>query len=260
MAALAILMIAICYVWIARDHWMQEAFSVYGRAFRVAVQMKEWDIMYRCGWRFGVLIATVCATFWFAFDAIVLHRNETSTSMKVAWGVAVTLAAAIVPWHFTLVAIQGRREIDSLINEITGTAQRIASTSDMNTAFDPAGYDNADDWSAWHPNQADFEGAGNASVWQRVVPVFYTSPTHPGTVVVPIDWSNFAVWGPIPAFPKIGADLPFRGPGQTGFRLRSIRHPKRCTSCSLLLCTDIDLTAEDAAGNHVVQRSTASGV
>lgn len=250
MVALTTILIAVCYIWITRDSWMQEAFAVYGRAFRTAVQMKAWGIMYRCGWRLCILVATICTTLWFAFDATVLRGNETTTSAKVAWAVLAASAAAIVPWRFAVVAIQRRREIDSLVNDLTGTADRIGSTCDMNTTFAPAGYDNAGDWSAWHPSHGEFEAGDDSSIWRRVVPVFYTSPTHPGTVVIPIDWSNFAVWGAITAVPRIGEHLPFRGPGQTGFRLRSIRQPKSGSSCSMLLCADMDFTDENTAGNN----------
>jgi len=250
MVALTALMIAVFYLWIARDPLMQEAFVVYGRAFRTAVQMKAWDILFWCGWRFCILVAAIGVTLWFAFDATVLHGNETTFSTKVVWGVLAALAATMVPWRFAVVTIRRRREIDSLVNELTGTVQRIASTCDMNATFEPAVYENADDWTAWHPKQPEFAAADNSSIWRRVVPVFYTSPTHPGTVVIPVDWSNFAVWGAIPAVPAIGEHLPFRGPGQTGFRLRTIRQPKSCRDCSMVLCADMDAPGDDAAGNN----------
>lgn len=249
MASLTMLMIAVCYAWIARDPWMQESFLVYGRAFRAAVEMKAWDIMYRCGWRLCFVAATICTTLWLSFDAIALNENETTGSTKFAWGILAALAAAMVPWRFAVVAIQRRREIDSLVNELSGTAQRIASTRDIDGTFVRAGYDNAEDWVAWHPSRAEFDAADDTSIWRRVVPVFYTSPKHRGTVVMPIDWSTFAVWGELPAVPRIGEILPFRGPGQTDFRLRSIRHPKSGSSCSVLLCADMDLPNEDAADN-----------
>jgi len=247
MAALTTLLIvvAVLYVWIVRDSWMQEAFVVYGRSFRLAVQMKAWDILYRCGWRFFVVIVTICATLWLAYDAIVLNENASTSTTKIASGMLAALAVGMIPWRFAVVAYQRRLEIDSLINQITEAALRVAETRDMDTTLVPAGYENADDWTAWHPSHAEFASGDETSIWNRVVPVFYTSPTHPGTVVIPIDWENFAVWGPIPALPKVGEHLPFHGPGDSSFRLRSVRHPKACFACSAVLSAEMDLPDGD---------------
>jgi len=207
--------------------------------------MKAWDILYSCGWRFCVVIATICAALWFALDAIVLHGNDTTSSTKIVWSMLAALAVGMFPWRFAVVAIQNRRETDSRVNQVTEAALRVASTRGMDTTLVPAGYENADDWTAWHPSHAEFASGDKTSIWNRVVPVFYTSPTHPGTVVIPIDWENFAVWGPIPALPKTGEHLPFHGPGNSSFRLRSVRYPKGCPACSVLLYAEMDLPDGD---------------
>lgn len=250
MIALTALMIAGCYVWIACDPWMQEAFHIYGRAFRVAVDMKAWDIMWRCGWRLCIVIATICASLWLAFDAIVLDGNDTTSATKVTWGVLAALAAMMVPSRFAIVAIQRRREIDALVNELFGAAQRIVTTGDMEGTFDPAGYDNDEDWIAWQPASAEFDAADDASIWRRIVPVFYTSPTHRDVVVIPIDWGAFVVWGALPSIPKIGEHLPFGGPGQAKFRLRSIRQSNGGHNRCMLLSTELDLSDEDTADDN----------
>jgi hypothetical protein len=95
--ALITLTIAACYVWIACDPWMQEAFVIYGRGFRAAVGLRAWGIMYRCGWRLSIIIALICATLWFAFDSLVLQANETTNTTKVTCVVLVLFAIALIP-------------------------------------------------------------------------------------------------------------------------------------------------------------------
>ncbi|TWT51473.1 hypothetical protein Pla22_42510 [Rubripirellula amarantea] len=251
LASLA-LTIIVCYIWIACDPWMQEAFLVYGRAFCAAIEMKAWGIMFRCGWRLLVVLTVIVSVLGFAADAVLIDPGDITRPLAFAWATLVVFAVALLPWPFVIAAYRYRREIDGFVDELSPIAVRIAGTTDLDDTFDPAHYENDGDWIAWHPSTSEFNAADKDSVWRRIAPVFYTSPSHPGSVVFAIDWSSFAVWGNLPPLPPVGCYLSFRGPGSTKFRHLSSRRSKTQANCWVIRA-DMDMHQE--AGNQAVHRS-----
>ncbi|QDV22246.1 hypothetical protein [Aureliella helgolandensis] len=249
------LMIVLCYIWVACDPWMQEAFLVYGRAFRAAIDMKAWDIMFRCGWRLFALLAAIVLTLGFAADALLISANDLGRPLAFAWTSLVVLAVTLIPWPFAIAAYRYRRKIDGFVHELTPIAERIAATNDLANTFDLAQYENDGDWIAWHPNASEFKAADEGSVWRRIAPVFYTSLTNPRSVVFAIDWSSFLVWGNLPTLPSHMNFLPFRGPGSTAFRYLGVRRSTANTDCWVIR-SDRDM--QDDSGNQSVHRSGVS--
>ncbi|WP_144054606.1 hypothetical protein [Rhodopirellula europaea] len=247
--------IVFCYIWIAFDPWMQEAFLVYGRAFRAAIEMKAWDIMFRCGWRLLALLAAIVSTLGIAADALLINADDLGRPLVFAWASLVVFTVALIPWPFAIAAYRYRREIDGFVQELLPIAQRIAAANDPANTFDLANYENDGDWIAWHPNANEFNASGENSVWRRIAPVFYTSPSHPRSVVFAIDWSSFFVWGNLPTLPSLKSFLPFRGPGATAFRYLGVRALTANTDCWVIR-SDMDM--QDDAGNHAVHRSGVS--
>ena len=243
MHAIAALTIVLCFVWIACDPWMQEAFLVYGRAFRTAIDMKAWTIMWKCGWRLAIVIMTIALTFWLTIDATLFRAAATTSVSKVAWYMLLILSLMLVAWPFVVSSVRERRRADELALALTETVEQIAKANDLCKSFDLAGYENEGDWVAWHPKQEVFERTEESNIWRRIGPVVYTSPSRMKTIVIPIDFCNFCVWGSRPIFAKRNSYLPFHGPGATKFRTLSIRKPKIPIDC-WVIHADIDVRAD----------------
>jgi hypothetical protein len=245
------LTIVLCYIWIAIDPWMQEVFLVYGRAFRAAIDMRAWDIMFRCGWRLLALLAAIVSTLGFAADTLI-NAGDLGRPLAFAWTSLVVLTVALIPWPFAIAAYRYRREIDGFVHELMPIAERISATDDLANTFDLAHYENDGDWIAWHPNASEFNAADEGSVWRRIAPVFYTSASHPRSVIFALDWSSFFVWGSLPTLPSPMSFLPFRGPGSSAFRYFGVRRSTANTDCWVIR-SDMDM--QDDSGNHAVHRS-----
>lgn len=82
-----------------------------------------------------------------------------------------------------------------------------------------AGYATQGGWTAWHPNQHDFD---HNSLWCGLVPVAYLWRGGHPSVVVPVDYRCFLAWN-LPADVKIGKELPFTGPCDSKFFVTAMR-------------------------------------
>lgn len=235
---------------------MQEAFLVYGRAFRAAIDMKAWGIMFRCGWRLVALLTVIILTLWYTVDALLIDSENLERPFPFGWIFLMGLTVGLIPWPFAVTAYRYRRKVDGLVRELVPIAKQIAATTSLPHTFDLANYDNDDDWVAWHPNASEFSASDESSVWRRIVPVFYTSPSHPRSVVFAIDWSSFFVWGDLPSLPSTMGFLPFRGPGATVFRYHGVRRLPANADCWVIRS---DMDVYDDAGNNCVNRSGESG-
>src|SRR4051812_452203 len=84
-------------------------------------------------------------------------------------------------------------------------------------------------------------------VWDSVVPVIYTSADSPRSVVIPIDWSNFCVWGSAPTFARVGELLPFGFRDTVRFRAGPrIRHVEDAGGCWIVQA-ELELPNDSAA-------------
>jgi hypothetical protein len=210
-----------CFVWIALDSKTDDIFIVYGRMIRTAWQMRAWSVFVSCGWRFVIVVSVILLNVSVAFQAIIGNGIDADFGKLGAWCFAVLLAVGLVPWTFMMRARRQSRLTIANAKLLAETASQLCTVPDLSSELEPAGYSNESGWDAWHPNSERFQSLEGRELWSRVVPVVYTSAQFPRTVVIPIDWSNFSVWGCQPSFAHPGELLPFGGPGTSRFRAGS---------------------------------------
>jgi hypothetical protein len=90
---------------------------------------------------------------------------------------------------------------------------------EMQDQWDNADYETSQSWTAWHPRLEDFE---HDHVWSDLVPVIYLQQGTEESIVVPSNWEYFLAWK-WPGDTRINAPLPFTGPGNTRFFMKSLR-------------------------------------
>ena len=212
-----------CLIWIALDAWTADVFLVYGCMIRTAWQMKAWWVFVSCGWRLAVIVGVILLNLSLAYQATISNGADLDTATFIGWCFAVALAIGLVPWTFKARTLRQRRLTAANAMMLAETAEHLSTLSDLSLELERAEYTTESGWDAWHPNSERFQSAEGQKLWTRVgvVPDIYTSDEVPRTVVIPIDWSSFCVWGRPPAFAHSGKLLPFYGPGTSRFRAGS---------------------------------------
>jgi hypothetical protein len=196
MLLIAVAATIICVIWIALDAVTEDVFIVYGRMIRTAWQMKAWSAFVSCGWRFALIAGVILLNISLAYQAIIGNRIDADAGTSALWCLAVLLAIGLVPWTFLVRTLHQRRSTNATAMMLTETATHLCTVSDLSSELERAEYTNESGWDAWHPTSERFQC----------------------TVVIPIDWTNFCVWGGPPTFAKSGKLLPFGGPGISRFR------------------------------------------
>jgi hypothetical protein len=209
----------VCLIWIALDAGTEEVFIVYGPMLRTAWQMKAWSVFASCGWRLALIAGVILLNVPPAYQATIGNGVNTGTAIVAVWCLAVLLAIGLVPWTFLMRSARKRRFTNATALILKETATHLSTVPDLSSGLEPAEYKNESGWDAWHPNSQCFQSADGQKLWSRAVPVVYTSAEFPRTVVIPIDWSDFCVWGGRPTFAGFHKLLPFGGPGTARFRV-----------------------------------------
>jgi hypothetical protein len=187
---------------------------------RTAWQMKAWSVFVSCGWRLALIAGVILLNMSLAYQATISNGVNAGTAVVALWCFAVLLAIGLVPWTFLMRSARKRRFTNATALILKGTATHLSTVPDLSSELEPAEYTNESGWDAWHPNSQWFQSAEGQKLWSRAVPVVYTSVELPRTVVIPIDFSDFCVWGGRPTFADLDKLLPFGGPGTARFRVR----------------------------------------
>jgi hypothetical protein len=209
----------VCLIWIALDAGTEDVFVVYGPMLRTAWQMKAWAVFVSCGWRLALIVGVILLNVSLAYQATMGNGVSTGTAMVALWCAAILLAIGLVPWTFLMCSARKRRLTNATALILKETATHLSTVPDLSSELEPAEYTNESGWDAWHPNLERFQSADGQKLWSRAVPVVYTSAEFPRTVAIPIDWSNFCVWGGRPTFAGSDQLLPLGGPGTARFRV-----------------------------------------
>lgn len=232
MLLIAIAASVICLIWIALDTGTDDVFLVYGHMIRTAWQMRAWSVFIACGWRFAIIAGVILLNVSLAYQATINNSIDADSATVALWCLAVLLAISSVPWTFLMRALRQRRWTNATATMLTETATHLRTVPNLSSELERAEYKNKSGWDAWHPNAERFQSAEGQQLWSRVVPVVYTSSDFPRTVVIPIDWSSFCIWGCPPSFAQSGELLPFGGPGTSRFRAgASVRRLESAGGC-----------------------------
>jgi hypothetical protein len=208
-----------CLIWIALDAGTEEVFVVYGPLLRTAWQMRVWSVFASCGWRFALIAGVILLNVSLAYQATIGNGIDAGADAVALWCLAVLLAIGLVPWTFLMRIVRYRRSTNATAMMLKETAAHLSTMPDLSSEFERAEYTVESGWDAWHPNLERFQSADGQKLWRRAVPVVYTSAEFPRTVVIPIYWSDFCVWGRPPSFAHSDKLLPFGGPGIARFRV-----------------------------------------
>lgn len=109
--------------------------------------------------------------------------------------------------------------------------------------WDNTGYATSQSWTAWHPRVNELE---HDPVWSVLVPVIYLHLGVQPSIVVTFNWEYFLAWK-WPGETRINAPLPFTGPGNTRFFIKSERQLPGRAGWSIIHAEMEDLELESFA-------------
>lgn len=209
-------------LWVFMDRDAAEAFQFLRSTTRATARDMG---LYRQFARDNLLrlaLLTILASVGVA-TALAMFANNPFNLEHVSRGIllAIMLAGAIalfrLPFLFGYLRFQ--RFVYSKTASLADLLRVAESATEIHRHLDDAGYATQGGWTAWHPNQHDFD---HNSLWSGIVPVAYLRQGSRPSVVVPVDFCRFLAWN-FPADLKVGEELPFTGPGDTRFFATAMR-------------------------------------
>jgi hypothetical protein len=99
---------------------------------------------------------------------------------------------------------------------------QIFDDTEFKKSWELADYATEHQWTAWHPKMEDVENYERDPRWKDMVPVIYLRQGKQQSLVATTDFEYFLAWNWLREV-DVAEALPFTGPGDTRFFLRSIR-------------------------------------
>lgn len=141
-----------------------------------------------------------------------------TTSRSIAFGAMSAGAIGLLSLPHLVAKVRFKTFLRSKAAELSKLTSLLAAEERFPQNFEPAGYRTEADWTAWHPNQANWE---NDPLWTGVVPVVYLRREPTFSWVVPVDWTHFLAWNlPVSSLSR-GRCLPMLGPHTTAFTIEA---------------------------------------
>ena len=213
-------LIALVWAWTDRD--APEAFNFLRRTARQTArdmglyQQYARDNLLRLA--LLTILESVCvvtALAMFVNNPFNLERLSRGGVLTAMFAFSIVLSG--LPRLFAFLRFQ--RFVSSKTAHLADLLRVIKSETELQSHLVDAGYATQGGWTAWHPNQHDFD---HNSLWCGLVPVAYLWRGDRPSVVVPVDFRCFLAWS-FPADLKAGEELPFTGPGDTRYFVTRMR-------------------------------------
>lgn len=234
-------LIVLALAWIYFDSGTEDVFLVYGSQFRTACEMKAWSVFVACGWRLLAFLAMATACLWLTIR--VTSQNPFGVPPFLLYAMAGAMIAT-VGFLFLWISLCRRQRVNRFVRSaaerLMQVAVKFAEESDVPAEYRPADYQTDGNWLAWHPKDAIWQAPETKATWFRIVPVVYATPSVPRTLVIPVDWKIFLIWGDATSSVRPGELLPFRGPHGVRFTAGRVRRLAHQGKWSVLRATMMD--------------------
>lgn len=217
-----IFVVLVALIWVASDVNATAVFEIFQPWLHSTVRSMDmyWEWLFYCLWRCAILFTLVAmnltVTEW------VLEQNPFNLEPFARKAVfAAMLVGSLAIFSFPCISsyIRFRRFLDSKAVELTGLVSLVTSVKDISHHFEPAEYETSAEWSAWHPMEDEWQ---ESECWTEIIPVVYICQKTALSLIVPVDWEHFLVWGLPLGSVEPGRHLPVYGPGKTAFLVKTI--------------------------------------
>jgi hypothetical protein len=217
-----ILVALVALIWMALDTDATSAFEIFRRHLHRtarAMQMySDWAFhsLRRCVFLLTLVALSLLVTFLMLaqnpFDLGQSARNAMFASTLIG-------SLAMIPLPYLSAHLRLLRHLYSKAADLSELVSIVTSETEVPHHLEPAEYDTSDRWTAWHPKEDQWKAD---RYWIGIVPVAYLRQGTELSLIVPVDWEHFLAWK-IPAGSAVpGCDLPFKGPGETAFTVKTV--------------------------------------
>lgn len=218
-----VLVILIALIWAGVDKHAPGTFEFLRRNNRASARQMGMYLEFtryslgRLAFLTTLVTLNIAVTFW------MFAKNPFGSGQATRW----TMLAAMLAGSLGMLALPSLAArfrflqlLYSKTAQLTGLVAIAKSESDVGNNFDVAAYDTLSGWTAWHPKQQEFQGN---TLWSGMIPAIYLRQGIQPVVVIPIDFKYFLAWK-FPYEVRPGEWLPFSGPGQTKFLVKTIHN------------------------------------
>ncbi len=224
----------LAYVWIAWDAETAYIFDAFGRSFYWIWHEsgKRWRYLLTYGWRLAVLASVILVGILFAwrfFTADPLQIDRAGRILTLTLMLAASLS--LMPWIHLAARNRWLLGVRSAARQLTDLVERVTADDEFLHSLNPAPYETQQPWTAWHPSQDQYS---SGLFPKEIVPVVYVCREAVRSVLLPIDWQTFLAWSIPKELRPPGSDLPFQGPFESSFRVKSIRNLRGCPGWCLV--------------------------
>lgn len=213
-------LIALLWAWTDRD--AAEAFDFLRRTTRQTARDMGLYQQFARDNLLRLALLTILASVCVVTALAMFVNNPFNLEQLIRGGVLTAMLAgaiAIFRLPHLLAFLRFQRFVYSKTARLADLLRVTESETEIHRQLVDAGYATQGGWTAWHPNQHDFD---HNSLWRGLVPVAYLWRGSRPSVVVPVDYRCFLAWN-LPADLKAGEELPFTGPGDTRFFVTAMR-------------------------------------
>ena len=222
------------YLWIAGDAETASIFDVFGRSFYYVwfESGQRWRHLFAYGWRLLLLAALAIGggiLAWNLFTSNPFQLGPATNGLLL--GIMLVLSAGLPPWIYGADRLRWQRKVRYNARQLSTYLERLKTQTKRETMLNPADYETVAPWSAWHPNQEEWR---SEHFPRDVVPVVYLRGEALDTAVFELYCQTFLAWN-IPAeLAAAAAELPFHGPLNTSFRVKSVRPLRGCADWHMI--------------------------
>lgn len=228
------LLLLLTLLWIACDRETACVFDVFGKSFYYVwyESGERWRILLTYGWRLAALCSLILLNGILACRVLVENPLQLGSEVHViVFAAMIAGSVAVFPWIYVAERFRWRRKLRSTARQLSDFAERLVTDSDFAETLRRADYDTKAPWTAWHPNQEQWEAK---QFFQGVVPVAYVRNDSIQSVLFPVDWQTFLAWHLPPNVIAPGRDLPFHGALESSFRVKSVTRLRGCPDWNVI--------------------------
>jgi hypothetical protein len=246
-----ILLTLLALLWIAYDVETIYIFDVFGKNFHYVWfdSGQRWTHLFTYGWRLAVICTFVLLNGVLSYRFYAANPFQLGPSLHVIVAAIMLVASfAAIPWIYVAHRLRWQRRIHWTASQLSEFITRITAAPDLEHTLQRADYDTDAPWTAWHPNQKDWQSDADRDLWSGLVPVVYVRNAPPRAALFPIDWEMFLAWNVPIEVSEVNKNLPIHGPCDSSFCVESVKQVRGCPNWSLIT-TEIQ-SELDAAFEH----------
>lgn len=249
-------------LWIAWDSETICIFDVFGKSFHYVWfdSGKRWTFLFAYGWRLAVVCTVVLVNTGLCYRLYAANPFQLGAPIHaLAFAIMFAGSFTAIPWIYMAERIRWRRQVHRAALRLTELAKRMTTDQDYVQTLQRADYATEEPWTAWHPNDHEWQTEEGKQFWSDLLPVVYVRDDSHGAVVFPIDFESFLGWNIPGELGRVDSELPFRGPFDASFRVKSVWPLRGCSGWCLIrteMRSELDARLDDCGEQAVLADRT----